>query len=153
MQLPIEYVIVALPPLLPVTVPRPGPPLTTLATPALLLVQIPPATISLSVIVCIWHTVPGPLNGDGVVLTVTVVVTTQPSEYVMVAVPGATPVTNPETGLTTATKVLPLVQTPPDVPSLNVSFWPTHNAPAPVIVDGSGFTVIIVVTVQPEPNE
>lgn len=62
-------------------------------------------------------------------------------------------VTKPDVIPTVATPGLALVQVPDGVPSLNVNVWPTHNAPDPVITDGSGFTVIIAVTVHPEPNE
>ena len=73
---PREYVIVALPGLLPVTLPKPA----TLATEGALLVQAPPATVLLNDTVLPLHTVEGPLITEGDKLTETVVVTKQPKE-------------------------------------------------------------------------
>ena len=71
----------------------------------------------------------------------------------MTAVPDDTPVTTPVPPTTVATVVPPLVHVPPVVPSVNVIVEPTQNDEDAGIVDGAALTVIIVVTVQPVPNE
>ena len=69
------------------------------------------------------------------------------------AVPADAPVTTPVPPTTVATVVPPLVQVPPVVPSVNVIVEPTQNDEDAGILDGAALTVIIVVTVQPVPNE
>jgi len=49
--------------------------------------------------------------------------------------------------------MLLLVHAPPDVPSVNVVRKPVHNADNPAIVAGTGFTVTVVVVMQPVPSE
>ena len=46
------------------------------------LIQVPPATASLSVIVAPTHTAPGPVMAAGIVYTATVVLTLQPVDRV-----------------------------------------------------------------------
>jgi hypothetical protein len=71
---PVEYVIVALPALPPVTVPV----VFTLATVLLLLFHVPPATASVNAMVKPEHTVEGPAIETGVPVTVIVVVLAVP---------------------------------------------------------------------------
>ena len=74
--------------------------------------------------------------------------------YLMVAVPGATPVTTPVPEFTVATAVLLLLQLPPLVPLLvNVVVDPTQTVAAPLTVPafGSGFTVSALVAVVEHP--
>jgi hypothetical protein len=63
----------------------------------------------------------------------------------MSAVPAATPITTPVPEPTVATPVLPLLQVPPLALLLNVVVLPMHTDAVPVIVAGTGFTVMIVV--------
>jgi hypothetical protein len=69
-QLELVYIIVVVPPLMPLTTP----PAVIVATPGMLLLQAPPATRSLSVTVKPWHTWGVPRIADGAGLTVTGVV-------------------------------------------------------------------------------
>ena len=52
-----------------------------------------------------------------------------------------------------ATKILLLLQTPPEVVSLNALLKPMHIFVVPIIADGYGdvLTVTFVVAIQPEP--
>ena len=68
----------------------------------------------------------------------------------MVATPPLVPVTTP--------LLLPTVPAPeqlhtPPVGPLNVRLLPLHTAPDPEIVAGNGFTVTVVLAVQPVPIE
>lgn len=67
--------MVAVPPLMPETVPDVLP---ITAMPVLLLLQVPPGVASLRVVVLPWQTLFVPIIADGGADTVTVVVTTQP---------------------------------------------------------------------------
>ena len=67
----------------------------------------------------------------------------------IVVVPGATPETIPALMPTVAVEVLLLLQVPPTVASLNVVVKPAHTFDAPVIADGVGLTVTVVITLQP----
>lgn len=69
----------------------------------------------------------------------------------MVAVPAATPVTIPVPDPTVAITVLLLLHAPPVVASLSVVVWLTHAVVAPVIADGSAFTVTGFVDIHPLP--
>ena len=61
------------------------------------------------------------------------------------------PVTTPVDA--TDTFVFAELHVPPPVALLRVSVAFSHIADAPVIADGKGFTVTIVVTLQPVPRE
>jgi hypothetical protein len=90
------------------------------------------------------HTFAGPAIVAGVVLTETTAVVMQPLPivYVIVVVPGATPVTTPVPALTVATDVLLLVhETAVAVALLRFVVEPGHMASVPVIADGDAFTV------------
>jgi hypothetical protein len=95
----------------PVTIPAE----LTVAAEVLLLNQVPPVGVELSVMVVPVQTDEGPAIGVGALLTVTVVVMLQPvpSEYVIRDVPAATPQTIPLDEPMVATPVLLLVHTPP----------------------------------------
>ncbi len=67
----------------------------------------------------------------------------------MLAVPTATPVTTPVVKPTLAMVVLLLLQVPPGVALESPPVPPTQTELAPIIADGSGFTVTIAVLVHP----
>lgn len=52
-----------------------------------------------------------------------------------------------------ATVVLLLLQVPPVVASVSAEVAPTHIVVAPLIGDGAGLMVSVLLTVQPEPSE
>src|ERR1043166_4771101 len=98
------------------------------ATPVLLLLQVPPPVPSLNVVVAPWQILVTPVIGRGDGYTVTVMAAAQPvlRVYEMVEVPAATPVTIPVDEPIVATVVLLLVQIPPPVASLNVVVDPAQ---------------------------
>ena len=61
----------------------------------------------------------------------------------------ATPVTLPELVPTVAIVVLSLVQVPPAVASVNIVDNPKHTFVIPVIAEGKGYTLTVVVALQP----
>jgi hypothetical protein len=66
-------------------------------------------------------------------------------------VPGATPVTTPVAGLTEAMAVVPLLQVPGPITSLNVVEAVPQTVVIPAISRGIGFTVTMAVDIpQPE---
>lgn len=138
------YVITDVPPDTPVNTPVAEP---IVATPVVPLIQVPPEVASLSVIVDPSHTAVLPVIVAGNGLTVTVVLVLQPvgNVYVITDVPVATPVTTPEEEPTVAIPVLPLVHVPPDEVLLNVVVDPTHTFVVPVMVAGNGFTVTVAI--------
>ena len=116
---PVLYVIVAVPPLTPLTIPDDVP---TVATAVLLLLHVPPIALLLNVVVDDWHTVIVPVidPASGVTLTGLVAAEPQPVLYVIVAVPPLTPLTMPDDVPTVATAVLLLLHVPPIALLLNV---------------------------------
>ena len=64
----------------------------------------------------------------------------------------AAPVTMPVNEPTVATEVVPLVHVPPASTSDNVVVCPAHITNVPEIAVGKGFTVTIVVIIQPGPD-
>jgi hypothetical protein len=68
----------------------------------------------------------------------------------MVAVPAATPKTDPDMEPTVATAVLPLVHNPPETRSPNDSVAPEHSAEPPVTPLGVGLTVTVTSAGHPE---
>jgi hypothetical protein len=118
----------------------------TEATLVLLLLQVPPVAKSVKVVVAPSHTELAPSIVFNAGLTVTIAVLTHPpSEYEMVAVPVATPVTIPEEMPTVAFPVLLLDQTPPDGVDDNAVVDPTHTLSVPDIEDGIAVTVTTAV--------
>jgi len=116
---------------------------------------VPPPVRSARVIVCPTHTVPGPVIGNGIGLTVTVYVRLQPvgNVYTITAVPGFTPNTIPVDEPTVALP-LDVVHVPPGlVGQVSVVVLPTHIEPEGVatIAPGRGLTVKIAIERQPAP--
>lgn len=74
-----------------------------------------------------------------------------PSVYVIVEEPGVTPVTTPDPDPTVATAVVPLAHVPLPA-SLKVAEAPVQTDEAPVITDGNGLTVIVLIAIQPVAN-
>jgi hypothetical protein len=72
---------------------------------------------------------------------------------VTAAVPAATPVTIPVPDPIVAMPALPDVQVPPPEGSPRFVVALTHTADAPVIVNGSAFTVNVFVAAVPQPVE
>jgi len=130
----------------------PTTPVVALTVPnaGLLLVHVPPPVELPKVIVAFTLTVAGPVIVAGDELTVTTVLTLQPAlrVYVMEDVPVATPVTRPEDALIVAIEVVPLLQVPPLVESLNAVVNPVHTTAVPVIA-GTAVTVIVVIRMHP----
>ena len=126
-------------------------PVTTLvellivATALLLLVQVPPAVTSPSVVVKPIHTLAVPVMAPGIGFTVMVFVILQPvgNKYVItgVEVP-ATPVTIPVAEPIVASVVIELLHVPPDVASLKVVVAAIQTVFGPEIADGTGLIVI-----------
>jgi len=141
-------VISVVPPDTPYTSPEPD----IVPTAGVELLHAPPGVGHKTVIVWPAHTVPGPVMADGRPFTVTVVVVIQPvaAVYVIVEVPTPAAVHRPVTGSIVATEVVPLLQAPPTVALLSVPVCPWHNEVVPVIVDGSGSTVNVIVVIQPD---
>jgi hypothetical protein len=148
-QLPMAYVIVALPAPTPVTVPLELP---IVATPVLPLVQVPPPTAFVSVVVLPRQTfaVAGAIAA-GVIATVAGFIATQPEAFTneIFTVPADNPVTIPVADPTVATEVLPLIHVPPPT-SVSVVVDPTQmlTAPGGDIAEGFAFTVTVDVVVQ-----
>lgn len=107
--------------LVPAVTPVMVPLVLIVATDGVLLLQVPPVVVLLTVVVCPTHTcsVPAIAAGSGFTVTVAVRIHPVPSEYVIVAVaavvlPVSTPLTVPIPS-TVATVVLLLAQVPPAV--------------------------------------
>ena len=126
---------------------------STVATAVLLLLHVPPVIASPNVIMEPAQTVVPPDIDGGIGFTVTVIVLTQPepSIYVIIVVPGATPVTVPKAS-TVALAVLLLLHVPALVTSINIVVAPTHTLVTPLIDEGNGFTVKAAVVLQPVGN-
>ena len=109
------------------------------AAAVLLLVQVPPETPSVSMVVAATHTVDAPLMAVGDKLIVTGLVATQlpPVEKVIIALPDDTPVTMPEEP-TDAISVLLLLHVPPEEVSLNVAVEPEQMPETPLMAPGAG---------------
>lgn len=137
----------AVPPATPFTMPDDG---AIVATDGLPLDQMPPGEASVSVEVDPAQNDKTPVGVDGRLFTVTDFVAAQPllRAYEIVTVPAIAPViTLPEPPKVT----LPLLQLhePPVVGSLNVDDEPIHTVEGPVMGNGVGITVAIVLAVQP----
>jgi len=144
-QVPMLYVIVAVPALAPVTVP-----LTTVAL-VLPLVHVPPLvpSVRLTVLPTQMLAVKG-LIATGAVFTVIVFVVIQPEAFVnvMFAVPALLPVTVPVRLPMLATNGEPLLQVP--LPSVSVVVVPAHRVTGVdgVIVAGKALTVTFAVVLH-----
>src|SRR5580704_16052956 len=95
------------------------------------------------------HTLEGPDIADGNVFTVITAVVLHPvgSVYVIVVVPGATPVTIPVAEPTVAIAGLLLTHVPPPA-SVSVIVAAGHTCSVPLIAVGNGFTVTVIVALQ-----
>jgi hypothetical protein len=121
----------------------------------LLLVQIPPGVVFVSVVDRPGHKLNTPAIGATVpelADTLTTLVPLHPDEssYVMIAVPTEIPVTSPDETLTVATAALLLVQTPPPDVQLKCKVVPTHVVFEPAIASEPTLTVTVFVEEQPE---
>lgn len=123
------YVITTLPDEIPVTIPLPS----TVATEPLLLLQLPPPVLLLSIVVPLTHTLELPLIAPGRSFTNIICTYWQPAVlYVIPTEPADTPDTTPD-GLTVAIDVLPLLQLPPPTGDVRVVVLPTHTLLLPLI--------------------
>jgi hypothetical protein len=126
-----------------------------LPTVTVALLQVPQHVASIRVVFVPWQSDKVPVIAAGAASTVTVVVVKQPvlvSVYVMVDVPPPvlTPVTMPVVAPTVAMPGLELSQVPVP-PLLSVVVVPGHSSGVPDIDVGAGFTVTVLVTLQPVP--
>ena len=124
------------------------------ATPVALLLHVPPAVASVSVVVLPAHNDNVPLIAD-TVLTVTMAVAIQPPPApaaevgvvkVITDVPADIPVTMPVLRPMVATPVALLVQVPAPKASVSVVVLPRHTVNVPDIAAGAGETVTTQVT-------
>jgi hypothetical protein len=108
--------------------------------------QVPPVVALLNVVVAPEQIVDAPEMLPGTPMTVTVVVgaVPQPFEYVITAVPGVPPVTEPVSEPMVAIDVLLLLHVPPVIPSLNVRVAVVHTFERPLIGPGLFKTVTSV---------
>lgn len=146
------YLICVVPNATPHTVPAVGPAATTVATPGVLLVQIPPVVGELvNTEHAPRHTLPGPAIVDGYAFTLTVRVTKQPlpRSYVIVVVPTVRPVTTPVVASTDPMAGALLLQVPPAGVELRVVVAPRHAMLIPVMAVGVGVTVTTATELQP----
>ena len=117
------------------------------ATPVLLLLQVPPEAASVKVVPEPIHTpldAPDIADGDGI--TVTTAVAVQPvalTRYIMVVVPGMSAETLPDISIV-ATDAVVLVHVPPGVASANVTEDPVHTLNVPVTAS-TELTLIVAV--------
>jgi hypothetical protein len=140
---------------LPVTTPVTTPPEETVATPALPLLHVPPASVSLKVSVAPWHNAPAPVIADGKGFTVTVAVLEQPVAVCVKLISDVPPVVEtPETSppdVIVAMEGLILVHVPGVEASVSVVVAPLHIPNRPLIAAGKAFTVTVCVAVPEQP--
>ncbi len=144
------YVITDVPTFTPVTTPV----LTSTEVLVLLLVHEPPPAL-LSAAVAPTHTVAGPEMAAGKGFTVTVALVLQPVEgsvYVILEVPRFKPAVTPVPKPIVATEVLLLLHVPPPT-SESAEVDPLQIPKDPEIAAGEGFTVTMVIALQPEESE
>lgn len=135
---------------MPVTTPVMDPTLATVGADEL---QAPPLTVDVSVVVpaVVTDELPDIDPAEGVPSTETTLEVRHPvpKVYVMVAMPGETPVKTPEVMSILATEVLELDHTPPAGVAVSVAVSPVHTVVVPVGVPGSAYTVTIAVRLHP----
>ena len=134
-----------MPPLKPVTSPLTDP---MEATDGLLLVHVPNAVASVSVVVVPWQSENVPNIAVGAGLTTTTAVVKQPvgNTYDITSLPAETPETNPDEEPTVAIEGVLLNHVPPDVASVKVDEAPGQRNDTPEIIAGKGLTVNGAVT-------
>jgi hypothetical protein len=120
------------------------------ATPVLLLTQVPPVALFVKVVVPPTHALSVPPIAPGAAFTVTTDVAKQPpgKVYVIVDVPAPTALTTPE-ALMVATVVVALCQVPPEAVFPKEDVPPTHSPKLPEIVPGVALTVNGTLVAQP----
>jgi hypothetical protein len=117
------------------------------------LLQIPPPVALPNVEVCPKHTFSEPVIAlKGLTVTFAVVKQPVPIVYDMVTIPGVTPDTIPEAEPTLPMTSFPLLHVPPVVALNKVVVSPWQTLAMPVMFAGSGFTVTILVAIQPVPS-
>ena len=146
---PRSYEIVVVPATTPVTTPVVP---STVAFDVLLRVQVPPPLGLARVVVDPSQTMEEPVIAPGVWLTVTTDVAgvPQPLEYVISAVPPATPVTMPELEPTVATLVFDDVHAPKPPGLVSVVVRPEQTVCVPAFDPGLALTVNTAVAAQPD---
>lgn len=114
----------------------------------MLLLQVPPEGLLVSVAPPPMHTckVPPIAVGAGLIVTVVVTVQPEPMLYDITAVPAETPVNAPVDGLIVAMEVAPLVQVPPGTPLYSGAVAPAQALIKPMMAVGLGLTVIDITT-------
>ncbi len=137
---------------IPITVPDI---ISTLATPGLLLLHVPPDMASANTIDAPVHTFEEPVIAEGVGFTIKGVVVLHPVAgmvNVIVVVPARMPpaLTAVPVEPTVATSVLLLLHTPPEVASPNGVVKPVQTGAAPVIPKGDRLTVTGNVAEHPD---
>jgi len=139
-------VILAVPALMPVS--RPVEPIV--ATAVLLLIQVPPVGVETNVTLLPAQTVCGPeISGLGLTVNTTVALLV-PTVYEIIHVPAVMPVTIPVEEPTVAIAVLVLLQTPPDVVSVNVRVEPIQTLAVPLMpLTVTPFTCMVCMAMQP----
>jgi hypothetical protein len=142
-QPPTVYVIVAEPPLTPVTTP----PELTVATAVFEDDHVPPAGEPVKVMVLPVQTLVAPVMVGPALMVTDVVAEQPPAVYVIVAEPPLTPVTTPP-ALTVAIAVFEDDHVPPATLPVKVVVAPAQSVVVPEIV-GVGLTVMVVVLEQP----
>lgn len=118
----------------------------------LLLLHVPPAVASLSVIVTPTHSELEPCIGVTLEVTVNTAIAGQPPavyETVVVPVYVLLAVTRPVELPMVAMSELLRLHVPPTVASVSVVVLPPHKESAPPIADGAVPTVMVAVLVQP----
>ncbi len=141
-----EYEIVAVPAELPVTTPVEP----TDATPALLLLQVPPDVADDNVVVLPLQIAIVPERDAGIGFTVISYVEIQPDKsYVIVTPPLLTPVTTPVVVFTLPTEGLLDDHVPPEEALAKEVEDPTHTVLLPVIDAGTTLTVICFTDAHP----
>jgi hypothetical protein len=124
----------------------------TVAIKELLLLQLPPDAVLVSVVMAPAHRERLPEIVPGAVFTVTVTAAVQlPIAYTIEVVPAAIAETMPLEEPTVAIEVFELLHTPPLTELLNVVVPPEHIPNVPVIADGAPFTVTTTALRQPLP--
>jgi hypothetical protein len=122
------------------------------ATPAGLMLHVPPVDASVSVVHTPTHMLVVPLIAAGRGVTVTTFVDEQPPEpidTVIVTVPDVRPVTTPVVGSTVPIVALLLLHEPPPDDEVSDMVCPTQTLDGPLIVPGPELTVTTFVTKQP----
>lgn len=141
------YEMTTLPADIPVTTPLAEP---MVATAGVAELHTPPGVALISGVVAPEHTLERPFIARGVILTITMADRAQPvaNVYTIVAVPAPMPETRPDVAFTVATVGARLLQVPPVDVQARAVVRPVQTARAPVMVAGSGLTVMVVVALQ-----